>query len=143
MRDWHLQAELVVLSACQTGISRVLRGDEPMGLIRAFLSAGARAVLVSRWAVEDLPTFLLMYRFYSELQKEPDLVLSAALHLAQHWLSQVTVAQAQELLARLPAEGEAANTLELSAELPADARPFAHPRHWAAFTLVGGVKGRY
>ncbi|MCB0035729.1 MAG: CHAT domain-containing protein, partial [Anaerolineales bacterium] len=56
LRHWDLRAELVTLSACQTGVSRVLRGDEPMGLVRAFLYAGARSVLVSQWPVEDLPT---------------------------------------------------------------------------------------
>jgi CHAT domain-containing protein/tetratricopeptide (TPR) repeat protein len=142
IQDWRLQAELVVLSACQTGVSRILRGDEPMGLIRAFLSAGARAVLVSRWAVEDLPTFLLMYRFYSELQDEMDLDLSAALHLAQRWLRRLTVAQAREVLATLPAEGEGAHAPDRLANLPSDTRPFSHPRHWAAFTLVGGAKER-
>jgi CHAT domain-containing protein/tetratricopeptide (TPR) repeat protein len=142
IQDWRLQAELVVLSACQTGVSRILRGDEPMGLIRAFLSAGARAVLVSRWAVEDLPTFLLMYCFYSELQDETDLGLSAALHLAQRWLRRLTVAEARELLDSLPAEGEGAHAPDRLANLPLDTRPFTHPRHWAAFTLVGGTRGR-
>lgn len=139
MREWRLQAELVVLSACQTGVSRILRGDEPMGLIRAFLAAGARAVLVSRWAVEDLPTFLLMYRFYSELQREPGAGLSAALFRAQRWLRALPAARAREVLAGLPAEERIARASELDGGLPPDARPFAHPRHWAAFTLVGGV----
>ncbi len=143
LREWRLQAELVTLSACQTGVSRILRGDEPMGLIRAFLAAGARAVLVSRWAAEDLPTYLLMYRFYSLLKDETDIGLSAALHRAQRWLRYLTVAQARELLANLPAGNETAHAPGLPVDLPADARPFAHPRHWAAFTLVGGVRGRY
>jgi CHAT domain-containing protein len=142
IHDWRLQAELVVLSACQTGVSRILRGDEPMGLIRAFLSAGAKAVLVSRWAVEDLPTFLLMYRFYNELQDETDLELSAALHLAQHWLRRLTVAETRELLVSLPAESEVPHAPEQLANLPSDTRPFTHPRHWAAFTLVGGAGGK-
>ncbi len=38
---WRLRAELVTLSVCQTGVSRVLRGDEPMGLVRAFLRGDA------------------------------------------------------------------------------------------------------
>ncbi len=138
MRDWHLQAALVTLSACQTGLSRILRGDEPMGLIRAFLYAGAKAVLVSQWPVHDLPTCLLMHRFYRELQAEESPDLSATLHTAQRWLRGLRAAQARELLATLPVVGEIVHDSDLIADTPADSRPFAHPRHWAAFTLVGG-----
>jgi CHAT domain-containing protein len=62
----QLQAELVVLSACDTGQATVLRGDELMGLARAILYAGAAAVLVSLWPVDDLATALLMDAFYRE-----------------------------------------------------------------------------
>lgn len=63
----RLGAELVTLSACRSGLSRVLRGDEPMGLVRAFLSAGARAVIVTQWPVEDESARLLMERLYAAL----------------------------------------------------------------------------
>lgn len=60
----RLHADLVVLSACDTGQARVLRGDELMGLARSILYAGASAVLVTLWPVDDLATALLMDAFY-------------------------------------------------------------------------------
>jgi CHAT domain-containing protein/tetratricopeptide (TPR) repeat protein len=135
MDGWRLCADVVVLSACQTGVSGILRGDEPMGLIRAFLRAGAYAVVVSQWPVEDLPTFLLMGRFYSELQlgSRP----AAALPAAQRWLRELTGPEAQTTLAALAGADLFADTSELAPRLPPEARPFSQPRYWAAFVLVG------
>jgi CHAT domain-containing protein/tetratricopeptide (TPR) repeat protein len=64
IRDLHLSADLVVLSACSTGVGRELRGEGPLSLSRAFLGAGASRVVVSLWDVEDKPTAELMSRFY-------------------------------------------------------------------------------
>lgn len=61
--DLSLPADLVVLSACQTALGRV-SGDGMIGLCRAFLVAGARAVLVSQWSVSDEATAALMAEFY-------------------------------------------------------------------------------
>lgn len=137
LQDWRIHCELVTLSACRTGVSRILRGDEPMGLIRAFLAAGARATLVTQWPVEDLPTFLLMQRLYDELERAPHGGAAAALTAAQLWLRDLTAAAAREFLARLPAADPATADTALPAGLAAESRPFAHPRHWAAFILVG------
>jgi CHAT domain-containing protein len=140
LQDWQLAAELVTLSACQTGISRVLRGDESMGLIRAFLYAGAKAVLVTQWPVEDLPTFLLMQRFYGALQSgfgDP----AAALHQAQLWLRQLSRANVEAILASLPQADLPDDTWESLEDRPADQPLFAHPRYWAAFILVGQTVG--
>jgi CHAT domain-containing protein len=60
---------LTVLSACDTGLGRISRGDELWGFSRAFLSAGTRALLVSLWPVDDESTAQLMVRFYEELRK--------------------------------------------------------------------------
>jgi CHAT domain-containing protein len=137
LQNWKLQAELVTLSACQTGVSRILRGDEPMGLIRAFLYAGARAVLVTQWPVEDLPAFLLMQRFYSELLQAAEADPAAALHAAQVWLRELPVAEARALLSGLPAGRLPPNNPDPLVAFPPDAQPFTNPRHWAAYILVG------
>jgi len=62
-----LPVELVVLSACGTGLAEEVRGEGPMGLPRAFFHAGARRVVVSLWNVEDVPTAKLMEQFYKRL----------------------------------------------------------------------------
>jgi CHAT domain-containing protein len=60
-----LTAELVVLSACQTGLGNLKQAEGTIGLQRAFLAKGARSVLVSLWSVPDEATSLLMQRFYA------------------------------------------------------------------------------
>ena len=57
----------MVLSACQTGRSVVSGGDELLGLMRAFLSAGASALVLSLWQVADAATRELMTHFYRRL----------------------------------------------------------------------------
>ena len=129
LETWSLQAELVVLSACETGISQILRGDEPMGLVRAFLYAGAQSVLVSQWPVDDLATFLLMVRFYEALQAEP-VNLSVALMKAQTWLREVTAVTIQQIVQKH-------GLLDTPTDWLPESKPFATPQFWAGFVLVG------
>jgi CHAT domain-containing protein len=63
----RLPAELVTLSACQTGISGSLGGDEMAGLSMALLSAGASALLLGLWSVEAVTTALMMIDYYERL----------------------------------------------------------------------------
>ncbi|MEB3338630.1 MAG: CHAT domain-containing tetratricopeptide repeat protein [Leptolyngbyaceae bacterium] len=69
--DLKLNAELVVLSACDTGQGR-LTGDGVIGLSRSLISAGVPSVIVSLWKVPDVPTATLMIEFYQQLQRNPD-----------------------------------------------------------------------
>ncbi|MEG4442474.1 CHAT domain-containing protein [Microcoleus sp. AT9_B5] len=64
----HLNADLVVLSACNTGMGRIT-GDGVIGLSRALISAGTPSVIVSLWAVPDAPTADLMVKFYQNLDR--------------------------------------------------------------------------
>jgi CHAT domain-containing protein len=63
----RLNTPLVVLSACETGLSSAHSGDEIFGLARGFFYAGAPCLLVSLWAVKDEATLLLMRTFYQQL----------------------------------------------------------------------------
>ena len=64
-----LNAYLVVLSACQTGLGHLTDGDELVGLSRAFIYAGTPSVVSSLWMVEDESNSFLMDQFYAHLKK--------------------------------------------------------------------------
>ena len=64
-----INANLVVLSACQTGRGKLLQGEGVIGLTRAFLYAGAHSVVVSLWTVNDRSTTEIMSKFYKYLQQ--------------------------------------------------------------------------
>ena len=65
-----LKADLVVLSACRTGLGQEVRGEGLIGLTRGFMFAGASRVLVSLWSVSDRSSAELMQRFYTRLFTE-------------------------------------------------------------------------
>jgi CHAT domain-containing protein len=74
-----LTAQLVVLSACETGLGKLSTGDELIGLQRAFLYAGTPAVVTTLWKVDDRASFVLMREFYDGLAKaDTGLALQAA-----------------------------------------------------------------
>jgi len=78
----NLNADLVVLSACQTALGKEIRGEGMVGLVRGFMYAGAPRVVASLWKVDDVATSLLMERFYRGMlvEKQPP---AAALRAAQ------------------------------------------------------------
>jgi CHAT domain-containing protein len=75
-----LNAEIVTLSACETGLGRVASGDDVVSLTRGFLYAGTSTVLASLWQVDDDSTTYLMTRFYHHLHNN---IRGEALRLAQ------------------------------------------------------------
>jgi CHAT domain-containing protein len=72
---------LITLSACESGLGRVARGDEIIGFTRSLLSAGANSIVASLWPVADDSTDVLMSRLYRELAAGRDLM--AGMQLAQ------------------------------------------------------------
>lgn len=79
--ELDLAGAFVTLSACESGRAAVLAGDEMIGLARAFLGAGAAALVVSQWLVEDDTTARLMADWYGRLARQQN--RSAALRAAQ------------------------------------------------------------
>lgn len=139
MHEVDLQVELVTLSACTTGLSHVVPGDELQGLPRAFLYAGAPTVVCTLWEAADFVTLLVMERFYQGLGR--GLAPAPALRDAQVAVRDLRAGELAAAIARWrAADSELA---ALSATLPPitpdqhDSRPFADPQYWAPFMLIG------
>ncbi len=152
LQQLPLDADLVVLSACETALGPDGRGEGLLGFSQALFRRGARSLVLSLWKVDDLATALLMHRFYQNLLgKREDLKAplgrAAALAEAKRWLRELTRAEAEKLSGRLGggAWRGRVEKLRLAAAKeggetpmpqPTD-RPFAHPAYWSAFILLG------
>lgn len=112
-RDWSLDADLVTLSACNTGMGRRVPGEGLVGFVHTFLQVGARSVLVSLWAVDDDATSRLMARFYEKRFGPARMSKADALRDAKQHLRTF--------------RDEAGD------------HPYAHPMYWAAFALFGAA----
>jgi len=149
LRDWDLDADLVTLSACTTGLGRFARGEGFLGFAQVLLVAGSRSVCLSLWQVDDAATALLMDRFYANLlgQREglmAPLDKAEALAEAKRWLRALPRSEALKLTAQLTAgveRGKGQPALPVVPAVPETERenepPYAHPFYWAAFVLVG------
>jgi CHAT domain-containing protein len=82
----QLSAELVTLAACESAASVIAVGDEPLGLIPAFLYAGANSVLATLWRVHQTSAALTMRIFYEQLT-DRDTLLDKALSLRKAMLT--------------------------------------------------------
>ena len=125
--------ELVVLSACETGLGKLAGGEGVMGLSRAFHLAGARSVVASLWTVNDNATKALMVEFYRNLW-ERKLPKVEALRQAQ-----LTMLRKYD-----PTEGKLrgawtinATKAKLDPDSPALHTTSLPPFYWAAFVLSG------
>jgi CHAT domain-containing protein/tetratricopeptide (TPR) repeat protein len=116
-------AELVVLSACETGLGDVAGGEGVFGLQRAFHQGGARTVVTSLWKVHDGATRALMVRFYDNLWEKKMSKLEA-LREAQRWM-----------LREIPRLSDLPRGLEFLRERDQNRR--LPPAYWAAFVLSG------
>ena len=129
----RVRARLVVLSACETGLPGLSLPDEVVALPTGLVQAGAAGVVATFWRVADVAAAVLMVNLHERLRAgvQP----ATALAESQRWLR---TAENRELAARWPelitgvrASGAAAR------EFWASGRPFADPRHWAAFAHFG------
>ncbi|MCF8382261.1 MAG: CHAT domain-containing protein [Chlorobium sp.] len=133
---------LVVLSACETAMSRISSTpDEFLGFPAAFLHSGAGTVLATLWPVDDAATALLAGRFYREFtaNNQPP---ARALRAAQNWIRSVTALELMELMREMksapPPAGPFAGRIRTSLrKFDPEFKPFASPYYWAAFTISG------
>ena len=135
-----LKANLVVLSACNTGQGETTGGDDVLGLTRGLLASGARAAIVSLWPVDDVSTSLLMCEFYRRLHTGHPPRL--ALKLAQNYLRDLSPAQIDEeitILERRLGKQRLLSSRHLGEQRAVSSRlrDFSHPYFWAPFILVG------
>ena len=66
--ELNINAYLVAMSACETGLAKIGVGDEVVGLSRSFIYAGSASLLSSLWKVDDLATAVLVKRFFRNLK---------------------------------------------------------------------------
>jgi len=109
--NMNLQADLTVLSPCETANGRISPGEGVMGMSWAFFVAGTRSILVSQWKVNSWSTSTLMLNFYKGLESK----------------------QSSSKLIKAIALRDA------SIKLLKDPR-YRHPFDWSSFVLVGDSK---
>ncbi len=152
----ELHADLVVLSACDTGVNERKPGDELIGLTRALIYAGTPSVLVSLWQVDDLSTLILMGTFYeglaSGMNKAEALQKSQLklMHLERNEIVKYIAARREKLIGL--GQTQHAREFEVRAyegliaiekrNPPRDPAwyPYVHLASWAPFILVGDWK---
>lgn len=104
--------DLVVLSACQTGLGEIT-GDGVFGLQRGFKKAGAQTLMMSLWKVDDEATGIFMTRFFANLDSTKSMT------------KQDAFLEAQDYLRNFERNGT---------------KPFAKPEYWAAFIILDGIE---
>ena len=118
----NLNADITVLSACNTGSGEYFRGEGVMGLGRAFMVAGSRNVVVSLWPVDSLSTELLMVQFYKALNQGHD--AATALSKAQSQLQNMKVNASSDDIRGLKRSNRQTN------------EGYRNPYYWSPFILI-------
>src|SRR5262249_10415142 len=152
-RTWDLDADLVVLSACESALGQQAGGEGFLGFAQPLLAKGARGLVLSLWKVDDRATALLMARFYQNLLGQrpglsTPLPKAEALDEAKRWLRGLTEGEVGPALEALP-RGEVGPLATAGAAPPREAsavgagagrRPFA-PRSSGAGSALTGAPG--
>ncbi len=107
----NFNADLVVLSACQTGLGKITKGEGVIGLTRALLYAGTNNIIVSLWSVNDNSTSKLMIDFYDNLLSEKPVRSSRLEKFSKH--------------------------LSKAKRKMIDEGQYSHPYYWSPFILIG------
>lgn len=125
----QMRPELLIASMCYSGQMEILRGDEPVGLIRAFMFAGCRSILLYPWALEDRTAEAFMREFYQHFIKSGD--------SNKHQITitkDVALQKAQIHLIKRGRQGESCKNFDENVE-PVSIS-WEHPHYWA-WMLIG------
>jgi CHAT domain-containing protein len=146
----RLNADLVVLSACETALGETTAGDDVIGMTRSLLAAGTQAAVVSLWRVDDVSTSLFMRHFYGRMGLGD--ATAVALQAAQKYLRELKPKQAAEEFELLKIEvrdnveeqgicliDEAIGRHVGAQKSTAGSKyiDYSDPYYWAPFILVG------
>jgi CHAT domain-containing protein len=137
--------ELVTLSACDTALGQIARGQGVLGLQQAFAAAGARALVTTLWPVDDVTTVILMEEFYRNLwqKKLPKLEALRQAQLKVLKEPELVRRRRQEITAEFAKLG-LKRDLDLGGPVtpakPVQVAPRTDPKLWGAFVLSGDVR---
>jgi CHAT domain-containing protein/tRNA A-37 threonylcarbamoyl transferase component Bud32 len=143
LRDWKLDADLVTLSACDTGLGTLSGGEGYLGFSQALFLAGGRSLVLSLWQVDDAATALLMTRFYENLLGMPERTVepmpkAQALAEAKRWLRDLRPNEVNQLTVDLPTRGTRGRIEpRKDADDSRSVRTYEHPYYWSGFILIG------
>ncbi len=137
------QVRMVVLSACQTGITDFVKiPNEVIGFPGAFMQASVPAIISTLWPVEEIATMLLLNRFYY-IHLQENQPPAQALQKAQSWLRDANVKELglMAFYKKVYAESKKKDENALRAlryyKNRLETKPFVHPYYWAAFVFFG------
>jgi CHAT domain-containing protein/tetratricopeptide (TPR) repeat protein len=144
LRHWKLNAELVTLSACDTGLGKFSGGEGYLGFSQALFLCGANSLVLSLWPVDDVATALLMARFYENVLGTPEktvkpLPKAEALAEAKKWLRSLGPQDVAQLSKDLPIRGTSRGRVvpQQESDTAKAPRTYEHPYYWSGFILVG------
>jgi CHAT domain-containing protein len=126
-----LNAELVVLSACNTGRGKITEGEDVIGFARALLAAGVKHIIVSLWPVDDVATCYLMDQLYKNLMK--GMSPAEALNVAQAILGGSKKEEVEAYVVELLTRDDRLRPQQERVVV----RDYSHPMFWAPFVLIG------
>jgi len=133
------ETDLLVLSACQTGIGETKNGEGIKSLRRSFELVGVRSIVCTLWSVDDLASSILMTKFYDNLFTR-QMNKSDALYHAKKYIRTMTYLQLFEYCQKTGIEEWAEKIIDLSEERLNETSYYTHPYYWAGYILQGDIE---